>query len=216
MKRILFILGFIPCLCFGQLYVNPMMGGIGVGGTHLDPAYTGTSGILSGGYLTVHNTGGTFVSLANKPFTTGDSIMIAVYINSGSYEDVGVATHSVAINGTSLGYDINGWSYLSNPGAPDFSSMRAHNGLSITYGSLCVAGDTALILYNATTGCLYFGRNSTINGSPSSGVTCAGAAYTGLSLLTLYAAIGSFSGNPGNYTIDFQATAHRPAGWHGM
>ncbi len=208
----------ISCLatCNAQRPTQPSYFGMKLGSDYLDYTRTGGYGVtvfLSNHFLTDSVSGGASVSLSKLPMTT-DSIYVEFYVNLGQNGDFGIATNSVTLVGTSLGFDAFGWSYLSNPGAPDFSGLKAHNGSPTTYGSVFNVTDTIMIGYNGTSHKVFFGKNGTWQGS-SDPVTGVNPAFSGLASATnFYFAVGSFSGVLGKYTYNPLATTYKPTGWH--
>jgi hypothetical protein len=214
MNRLLAILLLLSSTCMGQ-FVQPIMSNDASNPHGLDPYYTGGLGStvsLNAAHTQVTNTGGTFVSLSVGSITT-DSVYVEIYVNSGGNGDFGVAKHTVTLSGTSLGYDANGWGYLSDS-ATTHLSYKANSGTPVGFGATFKTGDTVMIAYNGTSGKLWWGKNGTWQGSGNP-TTGANPAYT-LSAGTYYIAVGCFSGVAGSYTFRSQATTYRPSGWHGL
>ena len=128
---------------------------------------------------------------SNLPLISGKWYWEVTIGALGSYSPcIGVATSSATLNNF-LGSDAYGWSYYG------WGSSLINNNVRPAYGTTFTTGDIIGVAFDTYSGILSFYKNG----------ASLGVAYTGLSGVTVYAAVSGAASNYQQISVNFGASS---------
>jgi hypothetical protein len=155
-------------------------------GVTWNPADKSTDVSLSSGNLVATRNSGTSAyrcarATSSKDYTGNGYFEIAITtMDTGGFITLGIATSSASLTGY-VGSDVYGWGYYGAEGG-----KKLNGGTLTTYGTNFAQGDVIGVAFK--NGKIWFAKNNTWNGSPSSDT---GEAFSGITG-TLYPMVGLY------------------------